>query len=133
MDNEAAVREVVEGWAQAIRNADMNGVLANHSDDVVMFDVPPQLQAKGLPAYRETWDVFFQYQREGGAFDLGELKIYAGDDVAFCHSIVTCGTADPESQFPVRLTVGLRKIDGKWLIVHEHHSGIDEEEDEEES
>ena len=128
MDNEAAVRDVVENWARAVRAADIDGVLANHSNDVVMLDVPPQLQAKGLPAYRETWEVFFQYQGDGGAFDLGELTIYAGNDVAFCHSIVTCETADPESQFPVRLTVGLRKLDGRWLIVHEHHSGIDEEE-----
>jgi len=109
----------------------MDGVLANHSDDVVMLDVPPQLQARGLPAFRETWEMFFHYQGEGGAFDLSELAIYAGDDVAFCHSIVACGTADAESQFPGCLTVGLHKIDGRWLIVHGHHSAIEEEDDEE--
>ena len=100
MDNEAAVREVIEGLARAIRNADMNGVLANHSEDVVMFDVPPQLQAKGLPAYRETWEVLFQYQGEGGAFDLGELTIYAGDDVAFCHSNCHLRNSRPRESFP---------------------------------
>jgi ketosteroid isomerase-like protein len=61
---------------------------------------------------------------DSGAFDLGELAIHPGDDVAFCHSIVTVGPADPASHFPVRLTVGLRKIDGEWIIIHEHHSGI---------
>lgn len=127
MDNHAAVREVVENWARAIRAADMAGVLANHADDMVMFDVPPQTQAKGLQAYRQTWELFFQYQGAGDAFDLGELTIHAGDEVAFCHSIVTCGAADPASQFLVRLTVGLRKHDGQWRIVHEHHSGIEEE------
>jgi uncharacterized protein (TIGR02246 family) len=126
MDNEAAVRSVVEAWACAIRDADMAGVLAHHSDDVVLFDVPPQLQAKGVEAYRAAWEAFFAHQGAGGAFNLGELTIYAGDDVAFCHSIVTVGAADPASQFPVRLTVGLRKVDSKWRIVHEHHSGTGE-------
>ena len=62
----------------------------------------------------------------GGAFDLGELTIHAGDDVAFCHSIVTVGTAEPASRYTVRLTVGLRKVAGEWIVVHEHHSGIGE-------
>jgi ketosteroid isomerase-like protein len=69
MDNEAAVRAVVEAWARAVREADMAGVLAHHSDDVVMFDVPGE--ATGLDAYRRTWDVFFAAQGQG-AFDLGE-------------------------------------------------------------
>jgi ketosteroid isomerase-like protein len=53
---------------------------------------------------------------------LSELEITAGDHVAFCHSIVTCGSMEKEGQFQVRLTLGLRKINGAWRITHEHHS-----------
>lgn len=120
MENEAQVREVVENWARAIREHDLEGVFANHSKDVVMFDVPPPLQLKGMAAYKSSWELFFQYQQKG-LFNLNELTITAGGDVAFCHSIATCGTG-PEDSFEVRLTVGLKKIDGQWTITHEHHS-----------
>jgi ketosteroid isomerase-like protein len=87
-----------------------------------MFDVPAPVQLKGIDAYRRSWEVFFTHQGKGGAFNLGELQIATGHDVAFCHAILTCGGADPADQFPVRLTIGLRKVDNAWVVTHEHHS-----------
>jgi ketosteroid isomerase-like protein len=100
----------------------MEGVLAHHAADIVMFDVPPPVQLKGIDAYRKSWELFFAHQGKGGAFDLNELEIAADRQVAFCHAIVTCGGADPADQFPVRLTIGLRKVDNDWVVTHEHHS-----------
>lgn len=39
----------------------MNGVLANHADGIVMFDVPTPLQSRGMEAYRRTWELFVGY------------------------------------------------------------------------
>jgi len=119
--DEALVRALLEAWARAVREGDMEGVLAHHAGDIVMFDVPAPLQVRGIDAYRKQWEVFFREQGKG-AFDLGELEIAAGSDVAFAYAILTCGTTDPASQFQVRLTVGLRKVNGDWLVTHEHHS-----------
>jgi uncharacterized protein (TIGR02246 family) len=119
-DDTAAIRTVLEGWARAVREADMDGVQAPHTDDVVMFDVPPGV-ARGIDEYRATWDLFFAQQGKG-AFDLRELEVAAAKDVAFAHALVTCGPREVEGQFDVRLTVGLRKEDGAWRIAHEHHS-----------
>jgi ketosteroid isomerase-like protein len=44
--NEAQIRALVEKWASAVRAKDMNSVLANHADDIVMFDVSMPLQSK---------------------------------------------------------------------------------------
>jgi ketosteroid isomerase-like protein len=38
---ENQIRTLVKNWARAVREGDMDGVLAHHTDDVVMFDVPP--------------------------------------------------------------------------------------------
>ena len=39
---------------------DLNGVLADHSDNIVMFDVPPPYEGvRGIDAYREMWPPFF--------------------------------------------------------------------------
>ena len=95
----------------------MAGILAHHVDDMVMFDVPLPLQSLGMEAYRETWELFFRYSSGGpGSFDLVELDVTAGDTVAFAHGIVGIGASR------LRLTVGLRKEKGGWLIAHEHHS-----------
>jgi ketosteroid isomerase-like protein len=40
-DEEAAVRELVTRRARAVCAGDLDGVLAEHDSDIVMFDVPP--------------------------------------------------------------------------------------------
>jgi ketosteroid isomerase-like protein len=124
---ETQIKAVIEAWADAARRHDLPGVLAHHEPDIVMFDVPPPLQSRGIDAYKKTWDLFFRYHQPSQAFDIEELAITAGQDVAFAVAIMRCGSdtsAGPavEGGFPFRLTIGLRKIDGDWRIVHEHHS-----------
>ncbi|MGH3315616.1 MAG: nuclear transport factor 2 family protein, partial [Nocardioidaceae bacterium] len=101
-------------------------VLADHSDDIVMFDVPPPYDGvRGMDAYRESWPPFFTWQRQGASFDLLSLDVVTGDDVAFAYALLRCGTPqelreEPENR--LRLTLGLRKHEGRWVVVHEHHS-----------
>ncbi|MEU1280610.1 SgcJ/EcaC family oxidoreductase [Streptomyces sp. NPDC005805] len=128
-DDEAEIRRLVEQWADAIRSADLPGVLADHTEDIVMFDVPPPHQgARGLDAYRATWPPFFDWLATGARFDIESLDITAGDDVAFAYALLRCGTpeelaARPETR--LRLTLGLRREAGRWRIAHEHHSFAD--------
>ena len=115
--DEDEIRELVERWAHAVRAKDLAGAIAHHADDIVMFDAPMPLQLSGLDAYRDSWVPFFAQSPGGpGAFDLTELQVTAGESVAYCHAIVNIR----DSQ--VRLTVGLRKEDGDWVVAHEHHS-----------
>ena len=46
----------------------------------------------------------------------------AGDDVAFAYALLRCGTADQDPDVRLRLTLGLRKDNGRWVVAHEHHS-----------
>ncbi len=59
--NEAHIREVVEHWASAVRKKDMEAILAHHAPDLLMFDVPPPLQLKGIEAYKASWSKFFPW------------------------------------------------------------------------
>ncbi len=38
--DEAEVRVLIERWATAVHAGNIEGVLADHADDIVMFDVP---------------------------------------------------------------------------------------------
>lgn len=121
MSNEEKVRAVIDEWCNAIRNLDMDGVLANHTDDILMFDIPEPLQNKGMDEYKATWDLFFKFFKEGSVWEPREININAGDTTAYATLIIKCGDT-AEKAFDVRVTMGFRNIDGRWLIAHEHHS-----------
>ncbi len=87
--NEDQIRTLVENWAKAVRAQDMEGAVAHHSADIVMFDVPEPLQWIGIDEYRKTWELFFANSPGGpGSFDLAELQITAADKVAWCHALI---------------------------------------------
>ena len=119
---ESDVRRLLEAWAEAVRRHDLAGVLACHAEELVYFDVPPPEQVRGIDAYAKSWPPFFGYIGDDGQFELTELQIAAGEDVAFAHAILIVRGETEATSARVRLTVGLRKIDGSWWVVHEHHS-----------
>jgi ketosteroid isomerase-like protein len=124
---EGQIKALIEAWADAVRQHDLSGILAHHEQEIVMFDVPPPLQSREMEEYKKTWDLFFRYHKPSQAFDVEELAITAGEDVAFAVAIMRCGSGTfsrPPEQggFLFRLTIGLRNIDGEWRITHEHHS-----------
>ena len=124
-DDEAAIRGVIEAWTAAVRRRDIAGILKNHSPDIVMFDVPPPFQSRGIDAYRKTWDMFFSWTRDPIPFDVTDMSVTAGNDVAFVVAAMACaepGSDGKPKPLAFRLTVGLRKIGGQWTIMHEHHS-----------
>jgi uncharacterized protein (TIGR02246 family) len=123
--DEAVIRELVEDWARAVRAKDLEGILAHHSPDIVMFDVPPPLVSRGIDAYRKTWELFFSWSDDPVVFDFDEMAITAGNDVAFVTALMRCAGTETSGQslrLQFRLTIGLRKIGGRWVVMHEHHS-----------
>ena len=104
--------------------------VADHADDIVMFDVPePQQGVRGISAYRDTWPGFFEWQAQGATFDLLEVDVTAGTDVAYAWALLRCGTAQDNTAHPdrrLRLSLGLRKEGARWVVAHEHHSFPDE-------
>jgi len=122
---ETQIRNMIESWAKAVRTKNLDGILANHSPEILMFDVPPPLQSKGIEAYKKTWDVFFAWFQDSGVFDIKELNITAGYDVAFATALMRCVGTDANGdkvELDFRLTICFRKIDDRWTVMHEHHS-----------
>ena len=85
---EARIKALLENWAAAVRRHDLPAILAHHTPDMVMFDLPPPLQCRGIEAYAETWDLLFRYHKPGTAFDFRELAVTAGADVAFAVAMI---------------------------------------------
>jgi uncharacterized protein (TIGR02246 family) len=128
-DDDNQIRELIEHWAAAVHAGDMDGVLADHAGDIVMFDVPPPHDGvRGIGAYRETWPPFFEWQAQGASFEIVELDVTAGEDVAYAYALLRCGRPEELAEHPerrLRLTLGLRRDGGRWVVAHEHHSFAD--------
>ena len=89
---ESQIKAIIEAWADAVRRHDLSGIFAHHEQDIVMFDVPPPLQSRGMDEYKKTWDLFFRYHEPSQAFDIEQIAITAGEDVAFAVAIMRCGS-----------------------------------------
>src|SRR5918996_4721069 len=128
-DDQNQIRVLIERWAEAVHAGDLEGVLTDHAADIVMFDVPPPHEGvRGIDAYRETWPPFFEWQATGASFEIVSLDVTAGADVAYAYALLRCGTQQELTDHPetrLRLTVGLRKESGRWVVAHEHHSFAD--------
>lgn len=74
---ETRIKALLEAWTDAVRRHDLPAILAQHTPDMVMFDLPPPLQCQGIEAYAETWDLFFRYHKPGTPFDIQELAVTA--------------------------------------------------------
>jgi uncharacterized protein (TIGR02246 family) len=121
-----SIERLIRDWAEAVHTGDPDTVLADHAEDIVMFDVPPPHEGvRGLQAYAETWPPFFEWQAGGASFEIVELEVTEGADVAFAWALLRCGSAEELTADParrLRLTVGLRKEGERWVVTHEHHS-----------
>ena len=67
-NDEAAIRRLIESWADAVRRRHFADILRHHSPDILMFDVPPPLQSKRIDAYRRTWGLFFSWAHDPVVF-----------------------------------------------------------------
>ncbi len=123
--NEAEIRELIENRIKTLCAKDINEVMSNYAPDVLSFDVVNPLQYLGSDAVRkrlEAW--FFSFQGPIG-HEIRDLSINACDDVAFSHGLnrVSATKTDGEKlDMWWRATVCYRKINGKWMITHEHAS-----------
>ncbi len=123
--DETQIREIVENWAKAVRAKDLNGMMANYAPEVLSFDVLPPLQEKGLNTARKRAEAWISSFQGPIGYDMRDLSLTVGDDVAFLHSINQVSgtkTDGNKVEMPVRATICFRKIDGKWLVTHQHVS-----------
>jgi uncharacterized protein (TIGR02246 family) len=123
--DEAEITRVIEGGVEAIRDKNIEGVMSLYAPEVVSFDIVPPLRYLGAEAFRKAWEeVFSSFQGPIG-YEIHDLSITVGDDVAFTYSLNRISGTLTTGQKPdlwLRWTACFRKINGTWLIVHHHNS-----------
>jgi uncharacterized protein (TIGR02246 family) len=125
--DEAQIRDLYDRWAKAFQSRDVDKIMSVYApgDAVVAYDIVPPLQYLGNDAYRKDYQEFLAQFDGPLGVEFRDMRIVAGKDVAFINVLERIsGTMKNGSKadFWLRATSGLRKINRKWLIVHDHIS-----------
>ena len=126
MNDEAQIRELLDERRTALENGDAKSIVDQYTADPVVYSLAPPLRqptddARDVAALQQWLD------EKGGSVksELRDLEVTVDGDLALCTSLDSMG-ASPDSPQPFTLwyrsTLGLRRTDGTWRIVHEHSS-----------
>lgn len=121
---EAEIRALMEDWAEAVRQKDLDRLLSHYSPNLVAFDAWGPLRVD-LPTMRDHWAQCFAGHDGAIGFEHHEVRIAAGETVAFAHVLIHMHGRlknGPAHEFWGRGTIGFEKTDGQWCVTHEHAS-----------
>lgn len=125
--DKAAIQALESKFQTAFNAKDINAIMALYTpgESLIVFDASPPRQYTGWDDYKKDWKHFFAAIPGPVDFKLTDLEITVGGDVAYSHSIQhVTGTdkAGKKTELTVRVTDGYKKVNGQWLISHEHVS-----------
>jgi uncharacterized protein (TIGR02246 family) len=124
-NEEKQIQNLIESCAKALRAKDVNGLVSHYTPNILLFDLAPPLQHVGVEAYRKGLEEWFPTFEGPVGYEIRNLEITVSGDLAISHSINRISgkrKTGEETDVWVRATVSYRKINGKWLITHEHVS-----------
>ena len=120
-NDEAAIQGLIDDCIRSLHDKNIEGVMSIYAQEVVSFDIVPPLQYVGTDAYRKQWGKVFSSFPGPINYEIVDLSITVGGDVAFAHSFNRLSATLPNGQKIgnwLRWTACFQKINGKWLIAH---------------
>jgi uncharacterized protein (TIGR02246 family) len=124
-NEEAAIQRLLDEGIRSLRDKNIEGVMSMYAPEVVSFDILPPLRYIGAEVFRKLWEEVFSSFQGQIDYEIHDLSITVGDDVAFAYSLNRIsGTINNglKTDLWLRWTACFQKINGKWLIVHHQNS-----------
>jgi ketosteroid isomerase-like protein len=125
---EALIRERVEDYVKALRAKDIDGVISLFAPNLVSFDIAPHFGALryfGAENKRRAWQEAFAIFTGPFNYEVHDLEVTTNGELAFVHSLNHVSatlTSGQITELWLRWTACLRRIDGDWVVVHDHVS-----------
>jgi uncharacterized protein (TIGR02246 family) len=126
--DEQEIRALYDRWVTAFRAKDVDAIMKSyaHSDDLFLFDVTPPREYVGFLAVQHDYQDFFAaFPGPVDKAEIRELSIVTDGKLGYTHLVepMTLTAKDGSKlNITLRITDGLRKTEGKWLITQEHVS-----------
>jgi ketosteroid isomerase-like protein len=118
------VGAVLKSYLEALARKDADAAFALLGPALVQYSLAPPLRQPPAAVAKEALQGWLSSFEGDLRCDTHEAEIVAGAEVAFCYSLNHL--VGRQGGKPVDLwfrgTMGLRKIDGAWKIVHQHES-----------
>jgi ketosteroid isomerase-like protein len=124
-EDELALRAQIDAIINAVRGKDVDALLSCCAPEIATFDLVPPLKHEGAEAIRELWQRMLASFVPPLNYDVYDLELMVGSDVAFTRSLNRFGGTTSEGQRVTRWlcsTLGFRKVHGRWKLVHQHFS-----------
>ena len=126
-NDEADINALVQHLVTAVNAKDLNGIMAYYSPDesLFVFDALPPRQYVGAAAYRKNWEGFLAAYPGALHAEVTDWKTETEGNLAYGHGIFQTTGKDKDGMpldLTLRVTDVYRKVNGKWLVVHEHVS-----------
>jgi ketosteroid isomerase-like protein len=123
--SESEVGALLARRSEAMRMKDIDRLMPLYASDIVYFDLVPPLRYAGTAALRGRFLDWFARWRSAIGQDIHDLHVLESGDVAAAHMLIwASGTLNDgrEVGYWVRTTNGCQRLNGRWLIKHEHVS-----------
>ena len=128
MTDEAAIKSLEQGFIAAFRAKDVPKIMSFFApgDKLLVFDLGTPRQYAGHDAYTKDWEHFVKMIDGPLSIDVSDFDLTTNaGNIAFSHFIVHVSgkrTDGGAMEHNARVTHVYEKMNGKWLIVHEHIS-----------
>ncbi len=123
-NDEIQLGQLLDSFMMAIQNKDLNKIMSFYAPDVVAFDMMAPLKHVGAEAWRKVWQAALPTMQGSITSEMRDLSVDIGQNVAICHALLNMKLVSNRENHDtwMRWTAGLHKVNGRWLITHEHTS-----------
>ena len=125
-NEEAQIRQAIDEFTQALRFKNIEKIMLLYAPDVVSFDIQPPLLSVGAEAYRKKWQEAFAGVDGPFGFEVREPRIIVSGEMAYVYSLnhvnLTLKEGGKKVDMWLRWSSCFRKVDGRWIVTHEHIS-----------
>jgi ketosteroid isomerase-like protein len=125
--DKAAIEALEQRYIKAFNAKNVDAIMENYApgSQLFVFDAVPPREYPNWEAYKKDWEGLFAAYPGPLADAISDLSITVAETVAYAHHIETGYFTRKDGSrvdVVVRVTDVFRKLNGKWLIVHEHVS-----------
>jgi uncharacterized protein (TIGR02246 family) len=123
--DEAAIRALIAKWSRAVEAKDAQAIVEDYCPEALLFDAIPPAKTRGRQAIAELWAQCFPYFPPRFRSEHKDLEVTVDGDVAFAHGVhhfVPEPADHPAGATWMRATICLKRVEGRWVVVHEHVS-----------
>jgi len=126
-DDQEEIKALEQRYVTAAKAKDIKAIMACYVPDesLLVFDVVPPRQYVGAKAYQKDWEELFAAYPGPAEMEMSDLSVMTEGKLGYGHNIQHSILTDKDGKkatFIFRVTNGYRKLNGKWLISHEHVS-----------